>query len=201
VDIVLNSLAGEFVDASLRLLPRGGRFLEMGLTDLREQGELVSKYRGVAYMPFELVDVAHEKPEEIQRLLKQVVELFELEVLKPLPVVVYDLRHVSAAFRHMAQGRHVGKQVVQLPRRLAAGGTVLITGGVGELGREVAHRMQAAAKTVNGKRQGAVDRRGVLCVIRRDHRYVGAKIGGGSGDLARIGADAAGGRRKLAAEQ
>ena len=31
VDVVLNSLTGEFVDASLRLLPRGGRFLEMGL--------------------------------------------------------------------------------------------------------------------------------------------------------------------------
>ncbi|MFE3498148.1 polyketide synthase dehydratase domain-containing protein, partial [Streptomyces sp. NPDC059175] len=30
VDVVLDSLAREFVDASLRLLPRGGRFLEMG---------------------------------------------------------------------------------------------------------------------------------------------------------------------------
>ncbi|WP_037886739.1 zinc-binding dehydrogenase, partial [Streptomyces sp. NRRL S-646] len=32
MDVVLDSLAGEFVDASLRLLPRGGRFLEMGKT-------------------------------------------------------------------------------------------------------------------------------------------------------------------------
>ena len=66
VDVVLNSLTGEFVDASLRLLPRGGRFLEMGLTDLRDQGELAAKHRGVAYMPFELIDLANEKPEEIQ---------------------------------------------------------------------------------------------------------------------------------------
>ena len=36
VDVVLNSLAGEFVDASLRLLPRGGRFVEMGKTDIRD---------------------------------------------------------------------------------------------------------------------------------------------------------------------
>ena len=36
VDVVLDSLAGEFVDASLRLLPRGGRFLEMGKTDIRD---------------------------------------------------------------------------------------------------------------------------------------------------------------------
>ncbi|MFF3432577.1 beta-ketoacyl synthase N-terminal-like domain-containing protein, partial [Streptomyces sp. NPDC002602] len=35
VDVVLDCLAGEFVDAGLRLLPRGGRFLEMGKTDKR----------------------------------------------------------------------------------------------------------------------------------------------------------------------
>ena len=57
VDVVLNSLTGELVDASLRLLPRGGRFLEMGLTDLRDQGGLEAKHRGVAYLPFELIDL------------------------------------------------------------------------------------------------------------------------------------------------
>ncbi|WP_285498604.1 zinc-binding dehydrogenase, partial [Streptomyces hygroscopicus] len=35
MDVVLDSLAREFVDAGLRLLPRGGRFLEMGKTDIR----------------------------------------------------------------------------------------------------------------------------------------------------------------------
>ena len=36
VDMVLNALAGEFTDASLDLLPRGGRFVEMGKTDIRD---------------------------------------------------------------------------------------------------------------------------------------------------------------------
>ncbi|HEX6688605.1 MAG TPA: acyltransferase domain-containing protein, partial [Solirubrobacterales bacterium] len=36
LDVVLNALAGEFVDASLELLPNGGRFLEMGKTDIRD---------------------------------------------------------------------------------------------------------------------------------------------------------------------
>src|SRR5277367_7153493 len=67
--------------------------------------------------------------------------LFEEGVLEALPYVAYDLRQMPAALRHMAQGRHVGKQVVQLPRRLAPSGTVLITGGVGELGREVARHL------------------------------------------------------------
>ncbi|MEG3632149.1 zinc-binding dehydrogenase, partial [Streptomyces poriticola] len=33
MDVVLNSLAGEFVDASLQLLRSGGRFVELGKTD------------------------------------------------------------------------------------------------------------------------------------------------------------------------
>jgi polyketide synthase 12 len=40
VDVVLNALAGDFVDASLDLLPRGGRFVEMGKTDVRDADEV-----------------------------------------------------------------------------------------------------------------------------------------------------------------
>ena len=36
MDVVLGALSGDFVDASLRLLPRGGRYIEMGKTDVRE---------------------------------------------------------------------------------------------------------------------------------------------------------------------
>ena len=47
VDVVLNSLAGEFVDASLRLLVRGGRFIEMGKTDIRDAQAIATQYPGV----------------------------------------------------------------------------------------------------------------------------------------------------------
>ena len=40
VDVVLDSLAGEFVDASLRLTAPGGRFVEMGKTDIRDPVEV-----------------------------------------------------------------------------------------------------------------------------------------------------------------
>jgi len=42
VDVVLNALTGEFVDASLRLLPRGGRFLEMGIADGRDPAAIAA---------------------------------------------------------------------------------------------------------------------------------------------------------------
>src|SRR5205807_565471 len=37
MDVVLDSLAGEFVDASLRLVAASGVFLEMGKTDVRDR--------------------------------------------------------------------------------------------------------------------------------------------------------------------
>ncbi|WP_246791519.1 type I polyketide synthase [Bradyrhizobium commune] len=137
VDIVLNALTGEFVDASLRLLPRGGRFLEMGIADGRDADAIAAKYPGVSYHAFVLPS------ERMPALLQQLMGLFAAGVLKPLPYVAYDVRQMPAALRQMAQGRHIGKQVVQLPRRLEADGTVLITGGAGELGREVARHLVA----------------------------------------------------------
>src|SRR5262245_30760715 len=141
VDVVLNSLTGEFVDASLRLLPRGGRFLEMGVADVRGPGSIAERYRGVNYQAFVLGELMQKAPERMQALLKQLMGLFEQGILEALSYVAYDVRQLPAALRQMAQGRHVGKQVVQLPRRLDPTGTVLITGGTGELGREVARHL------------------------------------------------------------
>ena len=42
MDVVLDSLAGEFVDASLRLVAPGGVFLEMGKTDIRDPGVIAA---------------------------------------------------------------------------------------------------------------------------------------------------------------
>ncbi|MCP2341496.1 zinc-binding dehydrogenase [Actinomadura rupiterrae] len=66
MDVVLDCLAGEFVDASLRLLPRGGRFLEMGKTDIRDAGpdrRAVSRASGIA--PSILMDADPERLQEI----------------------------------------------------------------------------------------------------------------------------------------
>ncbi|HEY6881280.1 MAG TPA: SDR family NAD(P)-dependent oxidoreductase, partial [Polyangiales bacterium] len=137
LDVVLNSLAGEYVDASLRLLARGGRFLEMGKTDVRDAAE-VNATHGVSYQAFDLMEAG---PELLEELLEELREWFERGELQPLPLRAYDLRHARSAFGWLANGRNVGKLVLQPPRELAPEGTVLITGGVGELGRELARHL------------------------------------------------------------
>jgi polyketide synthase 12 len=139
VDVVLNSLAWEFVDASLRLMPRGGVFLEMGKTDVRDPGTVAAGHPGVAYR--RLVDPS---PERIQEILAEVVGLLERGVLRPHPRRTWDVRRAPEAFRFMSQARHVGKIVLTVPRRLDPAGTVLVTGGTGTLGALVARHLVTA---------------------------------------------------------
>ncbi|WP_448324088.1 SDR family NAD(P)-dependent oxidoreductase, partial [Streptomyces sp. DSM 41493] len=140
VDVVLNSLAGEFVDASLRLLPHGGRFVEMGKTDIRDAAQVADAHPGVVYEPFDLgvVDTEHT-----QRLLAELLGLFEQGALEPLPVKAWDVRRAREAFRFVSQAKHVGKVVLTVPRELDAEGTVLITGATGTLGGLVARHLVA----------------------------------------------------------
>ncbi|MER6961806.1 SDR family NAD(P)-dependent oxidoreductase, partial [Streptomyces sp. NPDC000618] len=136
VDVVLNALAREYVDASLRLLAPGGRLIEIGKTDLRDPGETAALYPGVGYQPF--VDA---EPERIGEILTHVVELIESGALSRLPVRSWDIREASQAYRYMSQAKHIGKIVLTLPAAPDPDGTVLITGGTGALGALLARHL------------------------------------------------------------
>ncbi|WP_303392126.1 type I polyketide synthase [Kitasatospora sp. NA04385] len=131
VDVVLNSLAGELTDASLRLLAPGGRFVELGKTDVRSP-------EGLIYRAFDLNDVDPARQGEI---LSRTVAMVADGTLEPLPVTAADLRQAVATFRLMSQARHTGKIVLTVPQPIDPDGTVLITGGTGTLGRAVARHL------------------------------------------------------------
>ncbi|MFF8773603.1 type I polyketide synthase [Kitasatospora sp. NPDC015120] len=130
VDVVLNSLAGEFVDASLRLLRPGGRFVEMGKTDVRDAEEVAGRHPGVGYRAFDLNEVG---PERIRGMLAEIMELFRAGALALPRLTTWDVRRAVPAFRHMSQARHVGKIVLTVPKAPDPEGTVLVTGGTGTL--------------------------------------------------------------------
>ncbi|WP_373306017.1 type I polyketide synthase [Lentzea cavernae] len=138
VDVVLDALTGEFVDASLRLLPRGGRFMEMGKAGLRDPDEVAARHPGVRYQPFDLIEA---EPELLTRMWAEVVELFDRGVLTPLPTRLWDVRQTPEAFRHLSQAKHIGKLVLTIPRGPEPDGTVLITGGTGDLGGVLARHL------------------------------------------------------------
>ncbi|MGW4380753.1 SDR family NAD(P)-dependent oxidoreductase [Kitasatospora sp. NPDC004531] len=141
VDVVLDSLAREFVDAGLRLLPNGGRFVEMGKTDVRDPEEVARQYPGVRYRAFDLMEAG---PQRIGEMLAEILDLFERGVLHPLPVTGWDVRQAPAALRSLSRARGVGKNVLLLPSRPDPEGTVLVTGATGTLGRLLARHLVVA---------------------------------------------------------
>ncbi len=138
MDLVLNSLAKEFVDASLRLLPRGGRFLEMGKTDIRDSKAIADEYPGVEY---QALDSLYAGIDKIGQILQDLIKLFQQNKLKPLPYKTYDAREAHSAFRYMANANHIGKLLLLPPHYPELNGTVLITGGTGELGSLLAYHL------------------------------------------------------------
>ncbi|MET9960311.1 SDR family NAD(P)-dependent oxidoreductase [Streptomyces sp. NPDC006326] len=138
VDIVLGSLAGDFVDASLRLLAPAGRLIEMGKTDIRDPHRVAADHPGVSYHAYDLNLVA---PERVGEMLAEVLARFTDGTLRALPAAAWDLRQAPAVFRHMSQARHTGKLVLTVPRLLDRDGTALVTGGTGTLGALVARHL------------------------------------------------------------
>ncbi|MEU7723632.1 SDR family NAD(P)-dependent oxidoreductase [Streptomyces tibetensis] len=138
VDVVLNSLAYEYTDASLTLLGPGGRFLDLGRTDVRDPLRVAADHPGVQYRAFGLDEV---DPGELGRMLTELMELFERGALRPLPVATYDVRRAAGALRTISQARHVGKLVLTMPPAFGPFGTVLITGGTGTIGSRIARHL------------------------------------------------------------
>ncbi len=154
VDVVLDSLAREFVDASLRLLPRGGRFLEMGLTDVRDPEQVAAEHPGVSYRAFNLA--AEASPEQTRRLLDELLGLFAAGALVHSPILAWDVRRAPEAFRYLSQARHTGKLVLTVAAEADPGGTVLLSGGLSGLGAIAARHLAACG----ARRLLLVSRRG-----------------------------------------
>src|SRR5580658_1888571 len=142
MDVVLNSLAGQFVDASLRLTVPGGRFVEMGKTDIRDPAQVAADH-DLAYRAFDVIEAG---PDRISQIFAALGELFAGGVLAPLPVACWDVRRAVEAFRYLSQARNVGKVVLTIPAPAAEVGTVLITGASGALGGLVARHLAASGQ-------------------------------------------------------
>ena len=52
-DIILHSLAGEFTNASLRLLAPRGKLIDMGKTDIRDPAQVAADHPGITYRAFD----------------------------------------------------------------------------------------------------------------------------------------------------
>ncbi|ROO87027.1 acyl transferase domain-containing protein [Actinocorallia herbida] len=136
-DIVLNSLAGEHVDAGLRLLKPGGHFIEMGKTDIRTPEQLTG-HPDIDYQPFDLISTGTDHLDELTRAVHH--HLTVTGALTPLPHTAYPVTRTHSAIRTLTRADHIGKITLALDPP-SAHHTALITGGTGTLGALVAEHL------------------------------------------------------------
>jgi phthiocerol/phenolphthiocerol synthesis type-I polyketide synthase C len=163
VDIVLNSLPGEYIPKSLSILAPHGRFLEIGKMDiyLNRTLDLYPFSNNLSYFAIDMDRICRERPALIRSLFLELMEYFKDGMIKPLPRYVFPISDAVGAFRYLAQRKNIGKVVVSLqdelshpvskmsspnamnrvptpltrdPITLRSDGTYLITGGLGSLG-------------------------------------------------------------------
>ena len=184
VDVVLDSLAGEFVDASLRLTGARRPVHRDGQDRHPRPGPGRRRPSGGSYQAFDLMEAG---PDRIAAMLAALGGLFADGALAPLPVACWDVRRAREAFRYLSQARHIGKLVLTIPApdggRHGAGDR-----RPGALGGLVARHL--AART-GGRRPGAG-------VAPRPGRAGGGRAGRGAG---RAGRGCAGGRRATSADR
>jgi acyl transferase domain-containing protein len=154
VDIVLNSLSGEFIRRGLDVLAPYGRFVELGKRDVYDDLQLGLKVfrRNLSFHVVDLAAALEERRSYVVDLLKSVMTRIEKREWQPLPVTVHSAGEPSGAFRFMAQARHIGKIAVSMRRDVQvlpavdtplfrADATYLITGGLGGIALKVAQWM------------------------------------------------------------
>jgi len=127
VDVVLNSLKGEWVDASFEALAEGGRFVELGKIEIWSRAEAASRRPDATYLPFDLLEVAAADPQLIRGLLEQLLADLEAGRYQLLPIQAFPISQTIEAFRLMAQARHVGKVVLTNPDALGSAATAAAT--------------------------------------------------------------------------
>ncbi|MEL6938588.1 MAG: SDR family NAD(P)-dependent oxidoreductase [Cyanobacteria bacterium J06598_1] len=144
VDVVLNSLSGEFIEKSVSVLAQQGQFLEIGKRDIWSAQQMSVARPDVDYHVIDLMSVAHDRPQQIQTMLQTLKQQFEAEQLTPIQHQSFPIAKAPQAFRHMQQAQHIGKIVLDIATpdyatkapslNITAEGTYLITGGTGGLG-------------------------------------------------------------------
>lgn len=163
VDVVLNSLPGPLLQASLDAVAPLGHLVEIGKGDIAANSllALASFSRGISLTSLDVLSLLRHRANDVHRVLAEIVRLVDQQVLKPVhPRTIRPIRDVQAAFRSVQTGAHVGKivlsteadaQVWTMPRPrgvtarpvLRPDASYLVVGGVGGIGRSIAHWLVA----------------------------------------------------------
>jgi NADPH:quinone reductase-like Zn-dependent oxidoreductase len=188
VDIVLNSLAGEFIPKSLSLLQRGGSFLEIGKTGIWDREQVAILNPNIAYHIIFLGEQFETEPALIHSMLAEIMDAIASGRLQLLPKQVFPVSDIASAFRYMAQAKHIGKIVITrqtAQKPIYGDATYLITGGLSGVGLEVAQWLPsqgARSLILMGRRAASEPAQAIIESLRGN----GIQVSVAQGDAASV---------------
>ncbi|XP_063702664.1 fatty acid synthase-like [Culicoides brevitarsis] len=116
VDFVLNSLSEDKLQASIRCLGKGGKFLEIGKFDMANDSKIgLGNFLKEISFHAVLVDNLFRADLEQKRYLYEIVNAdIRNGIVQPLKTTIFDANDVEQAFRYLASGKHMGKVLLKV---------------------------------------------------------------------------------------
>ncbi|KAI0016579.1 KR domain-containing protein [Xylariomycetidae sp. FL0641] len=156
VDVVPNSLSGEFLVDSWDCVAKLGTFCEIGKTDIygRSQLNMANFEKGITFSAMDGGHVYERSPGFVVRALQEILDLVEKGLLKPVYLVTtYPMTRIQEGFSRIAARKHVGKLVLvadeetlvqatkpkAAPFKLHRDGTYVVGGGLGDISVKASH--------------------------------------------------------------
>ncbi|XP_065209086.1 fatty acid synthase-like [Planococcus citri] len=160
VDVVLNSLSEEKLQASIKCLADSGSFLEIGKFDMIKNNFLELRHflKNISFHSVQLDLIMHNDMKLLKELGERMQNMLNQGIIKPIKRIVFQANEVESAFRYMAAGKHMGKVLINIrneesnieakptlkylkakPRvRCTESSSYVIVGGLGGFGMELA---------------------------------------------------------------
>ncbi|CAG2172457.1 unnamed protein product [Oppiella nova] len=116
VDIVLNSLAGEKLDASYECVANSGRFVELGRYDMLQNKKLgmFDFVRNIQFIGIVFDIVAMDDMDFFAEFYDWVHKNSKNGCVKPITYTTFNVNEYDKAFRYMTTGKHMGKVIIKL---------------------------------------------------------------------------------------
>jgi NADPH:quinone reductase-like Zn-dependent oxidoreductase len=113
VDVILNSIPGQALEAGFRILRNDGRFLEIGKRDL-VAGRVLDLAPFSRSLTFAAIDIFGFDFKRLHPIVLEIRQAVADGKIQPLPITTYKASQLIDAFRYMTAGKHIGRIVVQM---------------------------------------------------------------------------------------
>ncbi|CAG2105619.1 unnamed protein product, partial [Medioppia subpectinata] len=116
VDVVLNSLTGDKLDASYECIADCGRFVEIGKYDLQMNKQLgmFPFLRDISFIGVSVDQKLYTKRGFVMRFFEWMHQNCDNGMIKPINQNVFKAEEAEKAFRFMTTGKHIGKIVIRI---------------------------------------------------------------------------------------